>query len=59
MKQWKIKFTLIDEPGKIKTWPVIPGCDEYIADMNFNLLMTKKLGVNKTDFHVVDIQEIK
>lgn len=59
MKLWRFKFTLVDNPHKIKTWPVIPGYDKCEADRNFTILMTKKLGMNKTDFKVENIQEIK
>ena len=59
MKTWMIRFSLIDKPLNKKSWPAVPGFDKFDAIRNFEIMMTKKLGMSKDDFKVITAQEMK
>ena len=54
-----IRFSLIDKPLNKKSWPAVPGFDKFDAIRNFEIMMTKKLGMSKDDFKVITAQEMK
>lgn len=59
MKQWRIKYKLIDNPTLIQEWPKLEAYDHGDASFQFYKMMVHKFGFAKEDYGIVHITEIK